>query len=82
MARHLPPCHITAAFCPECSFPGAFSLALKFEKVSQRNYMLIVQPTHREEVDKTVREMLSTAWGEHFRLLWHAGIHDCDDDAR
>ena len=49
--------------------PGASSLALKFEKVSQRYYMFIIQPKHREMVEKTVSDMLSTAWGEHFCQL-------------
>ena len=53
-------------------FPGASGLALKFEKVSQRYYMFIVQPRHREMVEKTVRGMLSTDWGKHFRQLQHA----------
>ena len=52
-----------------CDFPGASGMALKFEKVSQRYYMLIVQPQHREAVDGAVRGMLSTAWGDYFRLL-------------
>jgi hypothetical protein len=49
--------------------PGASGLALKFERVSQRYYMLIVQPRHREGVEKAVGDLLSTAWGEHFRRL-------------
>lgn len=49
--------------------PGASGLVLKFEKVSQRYYMFIIQPRHGETVVKTVRDMLSTAWGEHFNLL-------------
>ena len=49
--------------------PGATGMALKFEKVSQRYYMLIVQPQHKEAIDKVVRDMLSTAWAKHFRLL-------------
>ena len=49
--------------------PGASGLALKFEKVSQRYYMFIIQPDHGEAVEKAVKDMLSTAWGSHFRLL-------------
>ena len=44
-------------------------MALKFEKVSQRYYMFIVQPQHVETIDKVVRDMLSTAWAKHFSLL-------------
>ena len=49
--------------------PGASGLALKFEKVSQRYYMFIVQPRHREMGEKSVINMLSTPWGDHFRQL-------------
>ena len=49
--------------------PGASGLALKFEKVSQRYYMFIIQPRHREMVEKSVENMLSTSWGNHFRQL-------------
>ena len=48
---------------------GASGLALKFEKVSQRYYMFIIQPRHREMVEKSVQDMLSTSWGDHFRQL-------------
>ena len=48
---------------------GASGLALKFEKVSQRYYMFLIQPRHKEAVEKAVRDMLVTAWGDHFRLL-------------
>lgn len=50
-------------------FPDATGLALKFEKVSQRYYMLVVQPSHRDMVDKAVSGLLSTDWSRHFRLL-------------
>ena len=49
--------------------PGASGLALKFEKVSQRYYMFLIQPRHRAMVENTVNEMLATDWGDHFRLL-------------
>ena len=48
---------------------GASGLVLKFEKVSQRYYMFIIQPKHREMVEKAVKDMLSTDWGKHFRQL-------------
>ena len=41
--------------------PGASGIVLKFERVSQRYYMLIVQPRHREMVEKAVSDMLSAA---------------------
>lgn len=49
--------------------PSASSIALKFEKVSQRYYMFIIQPRHREMAEKNVKDMLSTSWGDHFRQL-------------
>lgn len=48
---------------------GASGLVLKFEKVSQRYYMFVIQPQHREMVEKSVKNMLSTPWGDHFRQL-------------
>ena len=48
---------------------GASGLALKFESVSQRYYLFIIQPTHKEAIEKAVKDMLSTAWGKHFRQL-------------
>ena len=50
---------------------GAAGMALKFEKVSQRYYMFVIQPRHRDLIERTVDEMLSGEWGKHFRLLWH-----------
>ena len=50
-------------------FPGASGLALKFKTTSQRYYMFIVQPRHKEAVDRAVADLLSSAWGEHFALL-------------
>lgn len=49
--------------------PDASGLALKFEKVSQRYYMFLIQPRHKQAVEKAVEDTLSTAWGDHFRLL-------------
>lgn len=49
--------------------PGASGLALKFERVSQRYYMFLIQPRHKDAVEKAVKDMLSTDWGDHFRLL-------------
>ena len=51
------------------SFPSASGLVLKYEKVSQRFYMFIVQPEHREGVEQALRKMLVTSWGNHFCLL-------------
>lgn len=48
---------------------GASGLALKFEKVSQRYYMFLIQPDHKEAVERAVKDMLATPWGNHFRLL-------------
>ena len=46
--------------------PGASGLALKFVKVSQRYHMFIIQPDHKEAVERAVKDMLSTAWGDCF----------------
>lgn len=51
------------------SFPDASGLALKFKTTSQRYYMFIIQPQHREAIERAVDDMLSTDWGEHFCLL-------------
>ena len=48
---------------------GASGLALKFKKVSQRYYMFLVQPRHKEAIEQAVGDMLSTDWSEHFCLL-------------
>lgn len=50
-------------------FPGATGLALKFERASQRYYLFIIQPRHREAVEGAVEDMLSTAWGKYFCRL-------------
>ncbi len=50
-------------------FPDATDQALKFEKVSQRYYMFVIQPRYKEVVDRCVSDLLSTAWYKHFRLL-------------
>ena len=51
------------------AFPGASGLALKFRTTSQRYYMFVVQPRHRETVEQVVDNMLREAWGTHFCLL-------------
>ena len=45
---------------------GSSGLGLKFKTTSQRYYFFILQPRHRELIEKTVNEMVSSAWGEHF----------------
>lgn len=58
-----------AALLRREDLPNASGLALKFEKVSQRYYMFVIQSQHREAIEKAVNDMLSTEWGNHFRLL-------------
>lgn len=48
---------------------GAFGLGLKFKTTSQRYYFFILQPQHREIIEKAVKEMISSAWGDHFCIL-------------
>lgn len=45
---------------------GSFGLGLKFKRTSQRYYFFILQPRHREVIEKAVNEMVSSTWGEHF----------------
>ena len=45
---------------------GSTGLGLKFKTTSQRYYFFILQPRHREVIEKAVNEMVSSAWGEHF----------------
>lgn len=48
---------------------GASCLGLKFKKTSQRYYFFILQPRHREMIEKITKEMVSSAWGDHFSIL-------------
>lgn len=48
---------------------NAAGYVLKFIKTSQRYYFLILQPQHREIVEKAVAEMISSSWGDYFCLL-------------
>ncbi|MDO4537764.1 MAG: hypothetical protein Q4B54_06340 [Coriobacteriales bacterium] len=50
-------------------FPGASGFALKFEKTSQRYYLFIVRPEHRQAIESSMDAMLKTAWGSCFCLL-------------
>ncbi len=50
-------------------FSGASGLALKFKTTSQRYYMFIIQPRHKEAIEQVVKDMLSSAWSEHFCQL-------------
>ncbi|MGI5873192.1 MAG: hypothetical protein ACOX8R_00825 [Bacillota bacterium] len=44
----------------------AAGLALKFKKTSQRYYFFVMQPRHREVIERAVRGMIASAWGDHF----------------
>ena len=48
---------------------GASGLGLKFKKTSQRYYFFILQPRHQEMIEKITKEMVSSAWGDHFSIL-------------
>ena len=50
-------------------FEGSSGLALKFKTTSQRYYFFILQPQHRDMIEKAVKEMVSSAWREHFCVL-------------
>jgi len=49
-------------------YPDAASLVLKFRTTSQRYYMFIMQPQHKEKVKVTIQEMLTAGWEKHFQL--------------
>ena len=48
---------------------GASGLGLKFKTTSQRYYFFILQPRHQEMIEKITKEMVSSAWGDHFSIL-------------
>ena len=50
-------------------FAGSKGLALKFITTSQRYYFFIIQPRHREVVEKAISEMFSSPWKEHFQIM-------------
>ena len=50
-------------------FSGSKGLALKFITTSQRYYFFIIQPQHQKIVEKTISEMLTGQWKDHFRIL-------------
>ena len=51
------------------SFSRAKGIGLKFITTSQRYYFFIIQPQHQAIIEKVVKDMLSTTWNEHFKLL-------------
>ena len=50
-------------------FPDATLIPLKFIKISSRYYFFIVQPDHKEQVDKCLEKMLETKWKDCFKRL-------------
>lgn len=50
-------------------FAGSKGLALKFITTSQRYYFFIIQPQHKEIIEKAVLEMLAGPWKNHFIIL-------------
>lgn len=50
-------------------FEGSTSYALKFRTTSQRYYFFAVQPRHKSTIEDAMREMMSTAWSNHFCVL-------------
>jgi len=50
-------------------FEGSSGLGMKFRTTSQRYYFFILQPQHRDMIEKAVKEMVSSAWREHFCVL-------------
>ena len=50
-------------------FKGSGDLAIKFVTTSQRYYFFIIQPHHQAIIEKTIDDMLTGTWKDHFRLL-------------
>lgn len=48
---------------------GSTGINLKFKPTSQRYYFFIIHPRHRKVLERAVRGMLSSAWGECFCVL-------------
>ena len=51
------------------NFPDARGLAMKFKTTSQRYYFFIIQPQHQTIIETAIKNMLSTAWSDHFMLF-------------
>ena len=51
------------------NFLGAAGLMLKFKTTSQRYYMFILQPQHKDRVKETICTLLEKGWKNHFRLI-------------
>lgn len=50
-------------------FENASGFALKFRTTSQRYYFFIIQARHKAIIEKAARNMLSSAWKDHFCAL-------------
>lgn len=50
-------------------FKGSSGMILKFKTTSQRYYCFIIQPNHKASIQKAIKEMLDTDWGDHFILI-------------
>ncbi len=70
-ARKLDPYYIEQhrRLLKEPELGGASGIILKFKTTSQRYYCFIIQPDHEALVRGAIKEMLSTAWGDHFVLI-------------
>ncbi len=50
-------------------FFGSTGIAMKFITTSQRYYFFVLQPDHAAVVADALKQMLSTDWGKHFKLI-------------
>ena len=53
----------------DLEFDGASGIILKFKTTSQRYYCFIIQPDHEELFRGAIKQMLNTAWGDHFEII-------------
>lgn len=53
----------------DARFPEATGIALKFVRSQVRYFLFLVQPRHKETVEKAIENMLETAWNDCFVRL-------------
>lgn len=53
----------------DTALKGASGMVLKFATTSQRYYCFVMQPDHAHVIEAAVKQMLNTAWADHFTIL-------------
>lgn len=54
----------------EGQFDGASGIIMKFRSTSQRYYCFIIHQEHYSAIKEAMDEMIATAWGNHFSLIY------------